>query len=423
MKRKLCGLVVMILMMASITGCATSSSSSSNSGKGNSKGQKSEGGSSKKDVIRIGGIGPLTPPGSPALGEELQQSMKLAINEINANGGVLGKKLKLYYEDSAGAPDKGQSAMEKLITKEKVVAIAGEGHSSAALAEIEVAKRDNVPFIVAEAWSDSITEKGYKQIFRVAPNNSMFSKRVVQFVEEFGYKNVAIIAEDSDWGIGNVDLLEKQLKEKGIEYKSVVVDRNTKDLVPQLLELTKKNKPDILLNIMTGVGAYLVVKQAHEMGISPSAKTAMFMGGADAAYPEIWETTGEASKYVMWQTPYSPKAKFTELTKPFVEAFNKEYGRNPSYVGLHGYDTVLILADAIKRAGSTDPDAIIKALEETKLLGTRGEVTFPLENGPDYHNWLPDLLFMQYTKVNQSADDAEIVFPKNIATSEIVVPK
>ncbi|WP_174732156.1 ABC transporter substrate-binding protein [Mesobacillus harenae] len=412
MRKKISLLFVMMFMFASIVGCA---SSSSTDGGGNS--------SSSEDVIRIGGIGPLTPPGSPALGEELQQSMQLAIDEINADGGVLGKDLELFYEDSAGTPEKGQSAMEKLVTKEKVVAIAGEGHSSAALAEIEVAKRNNVPFIVAEAWSDSITEKGYEQVFRVAPNNSMFSKRVIEFIQEFGYENVAIIAEDSDWGIGNVELMETQLEEKGIKYNSIVVDRNTKDFVPQLLELTKENEPDILLNIMTGIGAYLVVKQAHELGISPTAETAMFMGGADAAYPEIWETTGEASKYVIWQTPYSPKADFTELTKPFVEAFKKEYDRNPSYVGLHGYDTVIILADAIERAGSTEPDAIIKALEETKLLGTRGEITFPLEKGPDYHNWLPDLLFMQYTETNQSPDDAEIVFPKNVSTADIIVPE
>lgn len=416
--KKLSLLFVIILMLSIIVACAAPSSNSGNKGNNGN----SEGNSLSEDIIRIGGIGPLTPPGTPALGEELQQSMTLAINEINANGGILGKKLKLYFEDSSGTPEKGQSAMEKLITKEKVVAIAGEGHSSAALAEIEVAKRNNVPFVVAEAWSDAITEKGYSQIFRVAPNNSMFSKRVVEFIEEFGYENIAIIAEDSDWGIGNINLLEKQLEEKEIKYKSIVVDRNSKDFVPQLLELTNGNTPDILLNIMTGIGSYLVVKQAYEMGISPSAKTAMFMGGADAAYPEIWGTTGEAARYVIWQTPYSPKAEFTDLTKPFVEAFYKKYGRNPSYVGLHGYDTVLILADAIERAGSTDPNAIIKALEETKLFGTRGEITFPLESGPDYHNWLPNLLFMQYTEVNQNPDDAEIVFPKNTVTSEIITP-
>ncbi|MRH41197.1 ABC transporter substrate-binding protein [Aquibacillus halophilus] len=410
--KKVFGFMVLMFTLVGIVGCSAEDSSSEGTGS-----------ESSEEVIKIGGIGPLTPPGSPELGEELQQSMQLAIDEINADGGVLGKDLELYFEDSSGAPEKGQSAMEKLITKENVVAIAGEGHSSAALAEIEVAKRNNVPFIVAEAWSDAITEKGYEQVFRVAPNNTMFSKRIVEFVEEFGYENISIIAEDSDWGIGNVDLLKQQFEEKGIKFNSTIVSRETKDYVPQLLELTENNEPDLLLNIMTGVGAYLVVKQAHELGISPTAETAMFMGGADAAYPEIWETTGEASKYVIWQTPYSPKAKFTDLTEPMVEAFKEEFDRNPSYVALHGYDTVLILADAIERAGSTDPDEIIAALEETKLMGTRGEVTFPLEKGPDYHNWLPDLLFMQYTEIDQAPDDAEIVFPSNVATSDIVIPE
>jgi branched-chain amino acid transport system substrate-binding protein len=409
MKKTISMLLVVFVVMMSVVGCSGTTDSSSEE---------------SSNVIKIGGIGPLTPPGSPVLGEELKQAMQLAIDQINEKGGVLGgKKLQLFYEDSSGAPEQGQSAMEKLITSEKVVAIAGEGHSSAALAEIEVAKRNNVPFIVAEAWSDTITEKGYEEIFRVAPNNSMFSKRIVEFVEDTGYEKIAILAEDSDWGIGNVELLEKQLKEKGIDNKSIVVDRNTKDFVPQLLDLTNKFEPDIILNIMTGVGSYLVVKQAHELGIAPTAKTAMLMGGADAAYPEIWENTGEASKYIIWQTPYSPKATFTDLTKTMVQDFEEKYGRSPSYVALHGYDTVLIIADAIERAGSTDADKLIKALEETSLVGTRGTIEFPTEKGVNYHNWLPDLLFMQYTEVNQDPNDAEIVYPSNVSTAEIIVPE
>lgn len=374
-------------------------------------------------MIKIGGIGPLTPPGSPVLGEEIQNAMQLAVDDINNKGGVLGKNLQLFYEDSAGTPEKGQSAMEKLIKKEQVIAIAGEGHSSAALAEIEVAKRDNVPFIVAEAWSDSITEKGYPNIFRVAPNNSMFSKRVIEYVEFAGFKQVAILAEDSDWGIGNVELLKQQLTSKGIPFKSIVVDRNTKDFVPQLLDLTKDFQPDIILNIMTGVGCYLVVKQAHELGIAPTAKTAMLMGGADAAYPEIWETTGEAAKYLIWQAPYHPKAKFTDLTQPVVKAYEEKTGRKPTYAALHAYDTVLLLADAFTRAGSTEPDKVITALEEASLLGTRGTITFPKEKGVDYHNWLPALLFMQYTEENQSPDDAEILFPKDVSTAQYAKPE
>ncbi|MDF2682267.1 MAG: transporter substrate-binding protein [Brevibacillus sp.] len=401
------------LALVSLAGC--SSNATQTSGSSNTTG-------SGTDVIKIGGIGPLTPPGSPVLGEEIQKAMQLAVDDVNQKG-VLGKKLQLFYEDSAGSPEKGQSAMEKLIKKEQVVAIAGEGHSSAALAEIEVAKRDNVPFIVAEAWSDAITEKGYENIFRVAPNNSMFSKRVVEYVEFAGFKNVAILAEDSDWGIGNVDLLKKQLTEKGIPFKSIVVDRNTKDFVPQLLDMTKDFQPDIILNIMTGVGCYLVVKQAHELGIAPSAKTAMLMGGADAAYPEIWETTGEAAKYLIWQAPYHPKAKFTDLTQPVVKAYEEKNGRKPTYAALHAYDTVLLLADAITRAGSTESAKVIKALEETKLEGTRGTITFPVEKGVDYHNWLPSLLFMQYTQLNQSPDDAEILFPKDVSTATYVKPE
>lgn len=369
--------------------------------------------------ILIGGIGPLSPPGTPALGQELRDAMQLAVDDINAAGGINGKKLKLIYEDSAGAPEKGQAAVEKLITKDKVVAIAGEGHSSAALAEIEVAKKNNIPIVISEAWSDTITEKGYPNVFRVAPNNSMFAKKVVGFIQQFGYKRVAIMVEDTDFGIGNEKLLGQALKKLGIEYKSQVINREAKDFVPQLLEL-KQFKPDIILNLFTGVGSYLIVKQAKEQDIAPTPGCTMLMGGADAAYPEIWQTVGKAAQYVVWQSPYTPKAKFTDKTQTVMAAYTKKYNHTPTYATLHAYDSILVIADAIKRANSTKPEDIIKAMQTTKLVGTRGEISFPQEKGVDFQNWLADLLFLQYTEVNQKAEAAEIVYPVGLKTVDLI---
>lgn len=373
------------------------------------------------ETIKIGGIGPLSPPGTPALGEELKNAMTLAIEEINEAGGVLGKKLELTFEDSQGTPEKGQAAMEKLITKDQVVAVAGEGHSSAALAEMEVAKRNNVPFIIAEAWSDTLTAKGYRNVFRVTVNNTMFTQKIIEFVKAMGFQRPAIVAEDSDWGIGNIKLLEPAFKEMGLQYKSMVIDRTAKDFTPQLLQL-KPFKPDLLINMTTGVACYLVTKQAKEIGLAPTANSLIFAGGADAAYPEIWETVGQAGQYLVWQALYHPKAKFSELTEPFVNKYKARYGRPPTYVGLEGYDCILVLADAIKRAGSTESDKLIDALEKTSLVATRGRITFPTEPGVHYHNTSCPLLFLQYTEVNQPPDSAEIVFPQEVATAQVKRP-
>lgn len=373
------------------------------------------------ETIKIGGIGPLSPPGTPALGQELKVSMQIAIDEINTAGGLLGKKLELIFEDSQGTPEKGQAVMEKLITKDKVVAVAGEGHSSAALAEMEVAKRSNVPFVIAEAWSDTLTAKGYKNVFRVTVNNTMFTAKIIDFVKSLGFKQPAIVAEDSDWGIGNVKLLEPAFKNMGLQYKSIVIDRTSKDVTPQLLQI-KAFKPDLLINMTTGVVCYLVSKQASEIGLAPNKGCLVFDGGADAAYPEIWETTKAAANYLIWQTLYHPKAKFSSLTQPFVDKYTTIAKRPPTYVALEGYDCILVIADAIKRAGATDGDKVITAMEQTKLTGTRGEIKFPTEPGVNYHNTSCPLLFMQYTDINQHPDKAEIVYPFDVATAKTKFP-
>jgi len=118
------------------------------------------------DTIKIGVVGPRTGPAA-ATGKAFEEGIAVALDMVNAPGkGVLGKKLEVVFEDTAGDPEKAASGIEKLITRDKVAMVVGESHSSAALAEIDVANRLKVPLIIAEAWHDDITAKGYKYVFR-----------------------------------------------------------------------------------------------------------------------------------------------------------------------------------------------------------------------------------------------------------------
>jgi branched-chain amino acid transport system substrate-binding protein len=136
-----------------------------------------------KGIIKIGGVGPLSAPGSFESGKEMKMAMEQAIDEINAAGGVLGKKVALVFEDTQGLPEKGTAAMERLVEKHKAVAVVGEFHSSVAKAEIEVANRLKVPLIIAEAWADVITAKQYKYVFRIAPANSLFYSKIADWIK------------------------------------------------------------------------------------------------------------------------------------------------------------------------------------------------------------------------------------------------
>jgi branched-chain amino acid transport system substrate-binding protein len=374
------------------------------------------------EPIKIGGIGPLSPPGTPALGEEIMRAFQLRIDEINAAGGLLGRPVELVFEDSGGAPEKGTAAMEKLISKDKVVAISGEGHSSAFLAEMEVAKRNNIVLLDTEAWSDQIRLRHYEYVFAMPAGNTMFNAKIAEFIKGSGFKRPFILAEDTDFGVESVALLEKPFKELGLEYKSLVIDRTTKDFVPFLLQ-AKEFNPDILVCNVTGIGSYLIIKQAKEIGLAPTANCAIFSGVADMGYPELWDTTGASAVGVVWETAIHPKAEFTELTKPFVDKFTKTYNRPPTYSGLQAYDCILALEAAIKMAGSTDSAKIRDAMEKIRIKGTRGEIYFPTEAGVNYHQAPVPLLFLQYTQVNQTPDNCEIVFPPELQTKPYTKPQ
>jgi branched-chain amino acid transport system substrate-binding protein len=373
------------------------------------------------EPIKIGGIGPLSPPGTPALGEEIMNAFQLRIDEINAAGGLLGRRVELVFEDSGGAPEKGTAAMEKLINKDKVVAISGEGHSSALLAEMEVARRNHVVLLDTEAWSDQIRLRGYQEVFCIPASNTLFNAKIAEFVANAGFTRPFLLSEDTDFGVECIDMLAKEFDAMGLAYDSLVVDRTTKDWVPFLLQAQQFN-PDILVVNVTGVGAYLIIKQAKEIGLAPTADCALFSGTADMGYPELWETAGASAQYVVWETAIHPKAQYTELTQPFVDKYTSTYGRPPTYSGLQAYDCMLVFEAAIKEAGSTETDAIIEAMEKITVRGTRGEMSFPTEPGVYYHQADVPLLFLQYTEVNQTPDKCEIVFPSELQTKELQKP-
>src|SRR5215468_11963962 len=117
------------------------------------------------DPIKVGWVGPLSPPGGYAEGALMKQAAELAADEINAKGGVMGRPIQVVFQDTRGQPEEGTAAAERLISQEKVVAITGEFHSSVFLAEMEVAHKAGIPIIGVDVWALKITGKGYPEVF------------------------------------------------------------------------------------------------------------------------------------------------------------------------------------------------------------------------------------------------------------------
>jgi len=144
----------------------------------------------------------LSPPGSVSQGVQVRDGAEVVVKMINNAGGVLGRPLELVVEDTQGIPEKARAAVEKLITRDKVVAVTGEHQSSAALAGIEVAHRYNVPYVNTNGWSDVIREKGYPQVFNFGNFNSRVAIAAAETIAALGAKNVLAFPENTDYGVG-----------------------------------------------------------------------------------------------------------------------------------------------------------------------------------------------------------------------------
>ncbi len=366
------------------------------------------------DTVKVGVVGPRT-GGAAATGQAFEEGIKLALEYVNGKGGVLGKKLEVVFEDTAGAPDKAASGFERLVTRDKVVLVLGESHSSAALAEIEVANRLKVPFLVVEAWADPITEKNYRYVFRAGPSNSGVVKAsIAQWVVREKFKKACIVAENSDWGLGIAKLSEEAMKKAGVEYMTLTTEQKSQDHYVELQKIKAFN-PDVVLAYVYGTGLHYLVAQAGEVKLTPKA-VILDGAGPPSLWPDFWKNVDEYGNLECFVSSMHEKVELTELAKYFTQAYVKTFGKKPTdYKSRSIFDGVLIAADAINRAKSTNPEKLVDALEKTKLLVTRGTAQFSTAKGSaEYHQWMPPMLVIQWQEREQV-----VLYPPEAATGKL----
>jgi branched-chain amino acid transport system substrate-binding protein len=348
------------------------------------------------DPILIGVSLTQSPPGSVVQGTQVKDGMEILKDMVNAKGGVLGRQIKLLYEDNQGIPEKGRAATEKLITSDKVVALAGGHQSSVCLAEIEVAHRYKVPYVNTNCWTDEVRKRGYPEVFNTSPYNTLVSSVMATTLATMKVKRVVAFAENTDYGIGQAKLTGELLKTQApqIEYKYETLDRSSKDFTAAVLPL-RANPPDVIVLSMLPPAAYLAMNQIYEQGVAPSPKTILYDGSGLADYPDFWQNVKEGGKYMLSFALYHPQMKQTKAAMDIAAEYKKRSGGEVNRLVLQAADSLELVIQGIKAANSTEPDKLIKAMQTMKFESIRGISDFSTKPGYSFQQWL-EIPYLNY---------------------------
>lgn len=380
--------------------------------------------------IKIGAIAPLSAPGTVVGGEAMRDAMLIAEEDINAAGGVLGCDVKVVIGDAEGLPEKGKAVMQKLITEDGVVAVGGAYHSSVGVASKDIANNLKIPVLYAETWNDTITGDKQKYIFRIAPLSSWASSLIWKFALTVpDVKKVAILTENTDYGIPAAKETAEGLKAHGVDSETFSVDIGTQDY-SGIVQRIKAIDPDMIITLATGEAAYNFTQQAADAGIGP--QDVPFQTGQDALVDSAYWQNVPDGKNAFIERIGLPESLYSDLGKKFAAEYKKRTGKSAveSYA-MEAYDSIKVLADAINKAGSTDGDAIVDALESNHFEGSLGDIYFPYGTKKDpsadgkgdewWHQW-PDvaITMIQYQEEGQSSADATIVYPEKYKTGDAI---
>lgn len=365
--------------------------------------------SARAQDIGIGLDIPLSAPGDATGGQLIRRGAEIGIEMANASGGALGKKFKLFVTDSQSTPAMGVANYRRLVSEDKVVAVTGFFHSSVALGINEVAKDMGVPTLSVQASASDITAKHYEVAFRTHAVDPVRVATWMDFIKKKGFKKISIIAETTDYGVGLTDetIAQNKADKLGLDIQKITFDNKATDFTAQLLQV-KAFKPDLVLNIGVGTPVDLIMDQATTIGLLPA--TPMLISYDAPTRPQYWQLHPKNGEGIYFIAYYSPKSPLSDLGQQFAKAYKEKYKEDPVYGALNGFGAIMIFQQAIKAANSSDPKAIIKALESgTFKSWPDAPVTFPRADGVYWHNWVPPVLILQYTKPNQDWKEAEVV--------------
>ena len=325
------------------------------------------------DVIKIGHVGPLT-GGIAHLGKDNENGARMAVEEINAAGGLkVGDKtykLDLVAEDDKADPKEGTLAAQKIVDS-GAVAVVGHLNSGTTIPASKIYADVNMTQISPSATNPKYTEQGFKTAFRVCANDNQQGAVLANYAaDSLKAKTIAILDDRTAYGQGLADVVERVAKQKGMK---VVAREFTNDKATDfnaILTKVRATKPDVVMYGGMDATAGPMAKQMTQLGIKST-----FLAGDGVCSPEFIKLAGDASGNLHCSQAGEAVEKLAKGAD-FVDKYKKRFNSEVQVYSPYSYDAVYVIADAIKRAGKADRASITAAMPATKYDGLTGTVAF-----------------------------------------------
>ncbi len=376
------------------------------------------------DPIRIAVISEAQAVAGSSIGPAAQ----LAAEEINAKGGVDGRKIEIVVYDDHSSSAEAVRAFQRAVSEDKVNAVIASYISEVVLSLEPWAGRLKTLMITPGAASDVITAniaKDYehnKYTFHGYLTSSALAGLVCDaakdlLVTPYKMKTAVIVSEDAAWTTPLDAGYEACLPKIGLKVLDHIrFSPDTTDFTP-IFNKIEGLKPDVMITGISHVGTQPTVQWKSQQVPIP-----MFGISSQATNSTFWKDTNGATESILYNAVSGPGVAVTPKTLPFVDAYVKKYGNTPSYSGYTSYDEVYMIADAVRRAGSTDSDKLVAAMEATDYIGTVGRVAFLPKGDPHVHGLRTGPGYITGLMLQWQDGKQRNMWPKELAAGELKFP-
>ena len=376
------------------------------------------------EPIRIGVIAEA----ASVAGASIPDAAKLAADEINAAGGVHGRQIEIVAYDNKSSAADSVRAFQRAVQQDHVAAVIASYTSEVVLALEPWAGRLKTPMITPGAASDLITHRIHddydhlKYVFHGYLASTQIADAVCDaaadlLIDPLKMKTAVVMSEDAAWTIPLDAEYMACLPKIGFKVLDHIrVSPDTTDFTPVFNKI-EDEKPDVIITGISHIGVQPTVQWAQQ-----HVPVAMFGVSSQATTSTFWKDTNGAADGVSFNMVSAPDVAVTPKTIPFAANFLKKYGVTPSYAGYTAYDDVYILAEAFKKAGGTDADKVVDAMEQTDYIGTIGRIQYLGKDSPFTHGMRIGKGFITGLLVEWKDGKQVTVWPKDVAVGDLTFP-